>query len=199
MRLGEGAHDLHPHLFAAAERPCGRSRLSRMRNRPTITKRRAMPAALRTGMCPCSRVPSSNAQKHEAAERHAPGSLRSRRAPSIGIAEEGEGRIEHAWIEVGDVERDKEARDRRQRRGDGERLQLVGEHVLAERGSRVLVLADAAQHAAPGRVCNAIIGQDEDARKVEPDHDEQRQLRVFAQAAEAEPSTAASRRRCATP
>ena len=35
------------------------------------------------------------------------------------IAEEGEGRVEHAGVEVGDVQRDEEARDRRDRRGDG--------------------------------------------------------------------------------
>ncbi len=49
-----------------------------------------------------------------------------------GVAEEGEARIELAWVEIGDVHGEEEAGDRRQRRRDAEGLQLEAENVLAK-------------------------------------------------------------------
>ena len=45
--------------------------------------------------------------------------------------------------------------DRAQRGGDRQRLELVGEGVLAQRPGGVLVLADRPQHPAPGRLLDA--------------------------------------------
>src|SRR5215207_9370502 len=79
-------------------------------------------------------------------------------------AEEGEQGLERVLRDRLEVEGEEPAGDRAQDGGDRERLQLVGERVLAERPRRVLVLADRTQHAPPG-------GADEEV-KAESDHAE---------------------------
>ena len=98
-----------------------------------------------------------------------------------GVAEEGEARIELAWVEIGDVHGEEEPGDRRQRRCDAEGLQLEGENVLAERRRSVLVFADRLEHASPGaELKRPERGEAEEQRG--PHRDQQRNLRRLAEA-----------------
>ncbi len=92
------------------------------------------------------------------------------------VTQECDGRVEFARIEKRYVQRQEEPSDGSERRGDRERLQLIGEHVLAERGGGLLILPDRPQDAAPRTRLKQ--PQDSEAKaEREPDDDEQRKLR----------------------
>ena len=84
-------------------------------------------------------------------------------------------KVTRGWNSSGttnfEVEREQEARQRPGRRRERQRLELVGERVLAQRAGRVLVLADRAQHPAPGRALDA--GEDEHQQDRQPPGDEE--------------------------
>ena len=159
--------------------PCGRSMLARMRISPISTKRSAPIWPVLSGRCR-KRKPLHHAPEQDGAQRHA--AIAGEAAQDEhGIAEEGEGRIELAGIEIGDVEGEEEAGDGRQRRGDAERLQLIGKDVLAQRRGGILILPDRPQHPAPGTPLEQ--AQDDQAdEEGDPDREEQRQLGQVTQA-----------------
>ena len=130
--------------------PAGRNAISRIRISPTMMNRRAV-----------IRVSDSGRSRKQQALEHRPEDDRSDCDPPVAgkpaedqhrIADEGDDRHELVRDDELQVEGEEEARDRSQRGGDRQRLELVGEGVLAQRARGVLVLADRAQHPAPGRL-----------------------------------------------
>ena len=159
--------------------PCGRSMLARMRISPISTKRSAPIWPVLSGRCR-KRKPLHHAPEQDGAQRHA--AIAGEAAQDEhGIAEEGEGRIELAGIEIGHVEGEEEAGDGRQRRGDAERLQLIGKDVLAQRRGGIFILPDRPQHPAPGTALEQAQGDQAD-EEGDPDREEQRQLGQVTQA-----------------
>src|SRR5829696_9014270 len=106
------------------------------------------------------------------AERHTP-IVREAAEDQHGVAAEGDDRKELVGNDESQVEGEEEPRDRPQRGGDGERLELVGERVLPESPSGILVLAHRPQDAAPGRVLDSVQREGERHRH-DPDDDEER-------------------------
>src|SRR5258708_2920853 len=92
------------------------------------------------------------------------------------VTQKCDGRVKLGGIEMRYVQRQEEPCDGGERRGDRERLQLIGEHVLAQRGGSLLVLPDRPQDAAPRtRLKQPKDGEAKAER--EPDDDKKRKLR----------------------
>ena len=95
--------------------------------------------------------------------------------------EEGQERREVVGAEERELPRVEAAGDSGEGRADRERLELVGEHVLAERGRRVLVLADRAQHPTPRRPHREPDEREQHDRDGPDDHEHRNVLRGDAE------------------
>src|SRR5687768_379766 len=161
------------HLLPLPERALGPERHQQDEDQPDDHEPQGRDAGLRNRQLEEPQALEQRPQD-DRPDRHAP-VVRQPAEHQHRVAKEGHDRHELLRPEELQVEREEEARQRPQRGGDRQRLQLVGERVLAQRPGRVLILADGAKDASPGCLLDAVESKREQKRNRPDDQEEGKQ------------------------